>query len=378
MKNILVTWNGMASEQISGGDVYIRELLKRVDAQKVQLCIQASGPAIEITKELHYEKSVLYTVDTKRSQTLGGLLWRYLKRTLVASMYAINHRRQVYDFALASSPFLYDVMPVIFSRSRCKAVVIFHLLPSRSGKKITTKLRFTIARFEQQVTMLVVKRYFDTILAGNSELRDVLKSRFPNKTIVVADAGIDTSKLDMFMAQKQEDRIVFIGRLTQQKGVYDIIEVAKAMQVTDPAVEFIVVGDGPDFQNLQSLCINNHLENVRMLGYVSDAEKYRLLNSATFFIFPSYEEGWGIALAEALYANCICVTYELDHYRGIFGAFPYYVQKGNIDELIRTVKHVRTKKVSPQQRTAAAEYEIAKVIGSVLTQLAIPQRPAGA
>ena len=31
-----------------------------------------------------------------------------------------------------------------------------------------------------------------------------------------------------------------------------------------------------------------------------------------FFFFPSYEEGWGIALAEALYCGCKAVCFKCE------------------------------------------------------------------
>jgi len=78
-----------------------------------------------------------------------------------------------------------------------------------------------------------------------------------------------------------------------------------------------------------------NLTNIQLAGFVSEEEKLLLLRNQNTFFFPSYEEGWGIALAEALYCECRCICYELPHYRSIFGDFPIYARLGDADDFTR-------------------------------------------
>ena len=59
----------------------------------------------------------------------------------------------------------------------------------------------------------------------------------------------------------------------------------------------------------------------------------------TFRQFPHdlQEEGWGIALAEALYCECRCLCYELPHYRSIFAEFPVYTRIGDPKDFARAL-----------------------------------------
>ena len=69
------------------------------------------------------------------------------------------------------------------------------------------------------------------------------------------------------------------------------------------------------------------------MGSVSENEKYRLLKKSKIFIYPSYQEGWGIVIAEALACELPVVTYNLPVYRNIFNNYLFTVEVGNIDKL---------------------------------------------
>jgi glycosyltransferase involved in cell wall biosynthesis len=59
-------------------------------------------------------------------------------------------------------------------------------------------------------------------------------------------------------------------------------------------------------------------EHVRLEGVASDERKIEALEAAELFLFPSGEEGWGIALAEAMRAGLPCVTYDLPIFDELF------------------------------------------------------------
>ena len=56
-----------------------------------------------------------------------------------------------------------------------------------------------------------------------------------------------------------------------------------------------MVGNGPDREFLLAEIQRLKLDGVTLAGFVTDDQKARLLKEASYFFFPSYEEGWGIA-----------------------------------------------------------------------------------
>lgn len=99
-----------------------------------------------------------------------------------------------------------------------------------------------------------------------------------------------------------------------------------------------------------------------------------LLKKSACFFFPSYEEGWGIALAEALYCECRCVCYELPHYRSVFGDFPVYARLGDPADFVRAFQQGGA--VSPEQKNSVRQYDDQLVARRLVEHLsAIAQAP---
>jgi glycosyltransferase involved in cell wall biosynthesis len=96
-----------------------------------------------------------------------------------------------------------------------------------------------------------------------------------------------------------------------------------------------MVGTGPERDFFVSEMQRLKLTNIQLAGFISEEEKIVLLKKSACFFFPSYEEGWGIALAEALYCECRCLCYQLPHYQSIFDDFPAYVRLGDPEDFIR-------------------------------------------
>lgn len=361
----------MTSRQVSGGDIYIKKLVEHADPKKIEFDIVLAGGADKLlSKEVSSikHKNVL---DRTTTTSFLYLYMLYLKRA-IRSIFGVKKADKKYDIGLSSSPFLYDVLPVAFAKSTKKAVILFHLIPKRKGKNLATKIRFVTARVEQTISLWVIGRWFDIILVGNDALRQQLKLRYPQKTIIVAHAGIDTELIDSYtngLVKAKEDTAVFVGRLTQQKGVDDLLAVAGTLRQKLPGLTLYVVGEGPDRKRLEKTVKKSGLTNVRLLGFVSDKRKYELIGRSKLFLFPSYEEGWGIALAEALYTNCIGVCYELPHYQSLFADYPIYVKIGNLEEFKNATLAANHSAVRPGQKSFIAQYQDRKVIEDVLARL---------
>jgi glycosyltransferase involved in cell wall biosynthesis len=93
------------------------------------------------------------------------------------------------------------------------------------------------------------------------------------------------------------------------------------------------------------------------------------MKKAKFFIFPSREEGWGIALAEAMYCECLSFCYELPHYRGLFGNYPEYVKLDDSKDLGRRLIEKYTTEPKPDQKKFIRQYDDEVVVESVLRQI---------
>ena len=133
--------------------------------------------------------------------------------------------------------------------------------------------------------------------------------------------GVDISKvykydyeypnyfLDMFnkpLIKRKRDtkqlRLLFIGRLTKEKGVFDIIEIAKGLRGQN--FKFTLIGDGEAEGDIQRLIKTNMLtREVVLIGKIKHSRIPAYLLESDLLLFPTHHEGLGLVVLEAILAG---------------------------------------------------------------------------
>jgi len=86
--------------------------------------------------------------------------------------------------------------------------------------------------------------------------------------------------------------------LSEQKGITYLLDAVKLVRAQAPEVQFVIAGDGPLREHLESKARSDNLgPNVRFLGYRSDIPA--LVASFDTYVLPSLWEGLPLALLEA-------------------------------------------------------------------------------
>lgn len=104
---------------------------------------------------------------------------------------------------------------------------------------------------------------------------------------------------------------LFIGRLEERKNVRCIIEAFEYFKErTKLSHQLVLVGkSGYGNEKIRSRIQASSFKNdIRELGYVSEVEKWKLLNHAEVFVFPSLYEGFGLPVVEAQLVGTPVIT----------------------------------------------------------------------
>jgi glycogen(starch) synthase len=97
-------------------------------------------------------------------------------------------------------------------------------------------------------------------------------------------------------------RVLFAGRLAEQKGVRYLVEATARMQT--PGVEICVVGDGPQRNMLEDLAGRLGIEDrVSFLGFQPHDAIPSLMATADLLVLPSVYEELGSVLVEGMHAG---------------------------------------------------------------------------
>lgn len=104
-------------------------------------------------------------------------------------------------------------------------------------------------------------------------------------------------------AARNSQQILFLGNLTQAKGVYDLVDVFERLHSEFPNAQLRLGGTG-DTEKLTKIIQSKGLQNhVHLLGWVAGDLKREEIDHADIFCLPSYHEQMPMSLLEAMSAK---------------------------------------------------------------------------
>ena len=132
----------------------------------------------------------------------------------------------------------------------------------------------------------------------------------------------------------------FLGRISPNKGIIDLIRIWKGVVTVRPMAKIILMGaqtDNSFLKRVKRLIKKfNLMENIIITGPVSEIVKLENLKKSRVFLFPSYEEGWGISVTEAIVNGSLPVVYDLPAYNYLGKSLPK-VPIGDIENMVKYV-----------------------------------------
>lgn len=178
----------------------------------------------------------------------------------------------------------------------------FNLIPALLGQ-IFEPWIFRI--FYQEVPFMTV---------SESTKQDLVEWGIKPSNISVVYNGVSLDLAPKSGLIKQNKTAMFLGTLSRDKGVEDVIRTFGFINKIDSEWKFWIVGKGePKYTNkLHSMSRDLGLNGkVKFWGYVNDKKKFELLMQAFVFVNPSVREGWGLVNIEANSVGTPVVAYSV-------------------------------------------------------------------
>ena len=107
--------------------------------------------------------------------------------------------------------------------------------------------------------------------------------------------AIDISSLPADVDRKYPKQIIFAGRLSREKGVDLLIQLAQKLSTP---IDLIILGSGPEEKKIQDLV--KIQKNIHFLGYQSKEKTISLIRGSDVLIQPSLNEGISSTIIEAM------------------------------------------------------------------------------
>ncbi len=177
----------------------------------------------------------------------------------------------------------------------------------------------------------------------------------------IVHCGVQPDELEPVEHTEPGTRLIFVGRLVEQKGLSVLFEAMKSLSTDHPKLSLTVVGDGPDRAALERLADETGLgSQVLFTGSRSPQEVAELLTEADLFVLPSYAEGVPVVAMEALGCGLPVVASLVGGLTELVqeGVTGYLVRPGDSAQLAERINRLLT---SPDLRQAMSRAGQAKV-----------------
>jgi len=163
----------------------------------------------------------------------------------------------------------------------------------------------------QPVHFRMEKEFFGRVrkvIVASSESRRVLAREYgvPDEKIVVIPLGVAPLFLggggDPGAAPaRRGERLLYVGPLIRRKGLRTLIAALAMLRGAGRAFRLVVAGRGPDEPALRALASRLGVADaIEFAGYVPEGRLPALYAGADLFVFPSFKEGFGLVLVEAM------------------------------------------------------------------------------
>jgi len=146
----------------------------------------------------------------------------------------------------------------------------------------------------------------DRIVAVSHFTKDTIVRRYsidPDKITVVHNAVSKERRLGHMRIEKpfKEKLVLFLGRITFQKGPDYFVEAAAKVLEKNPNVRFAMAGSGDMFPRMvERMAELRMADKFHFLGFVRGADVERIYAMSDLYIMPSVSEPFGITPLEAM------------------------------------------------------------------------------
>lgn len=289
---------------INGVVISINNLYKELKRQGHDVRIMAlSGSGEEcINGDVYYLRSLktgIYPDARFRIPFTGNLIKQLLEwkpdiihsqtefSTLFAAKYIVKKLNipQIHTYHTLYEDYLTYIMNGKLINKRTNAAITRYMLNSMDGVVVPTKkVDKVIKGYGVKTNMFIVPTGIDL-------------SRFKKKALVEEKKSI----LQELNLSEEDNIIIYIGRIAEEKNIEEIMEYFAAARVRIEKLKLVIVGGGPYLEILREKASKLNLQpDIRFVGMVPPEEIYKYYQIGQVFATASTSETQGLTYIEAL------------------------------------------------------------------------------
>ncbi|MBK27040.1 MAG: hypothetical protein CME70_23755 [Halobacteriovorax sp.] len=196
---------------------------------------------------------------------------------------------------------LIEANPAIVHAHGFKAALYGHLCSPKAAKFLITHHGITShtlkVKIYEAIEKWTMKKAHKVIAVSEMMRIDLERRGVPAHKIQVVENLLSMKVTPRETPQNKELELVYVGRLSFEKGVHILIKALKKLPVLIP-FNLVIVGDGKERENLEEYTAELGIQDrVQFVGFQKDVKKF--LKKADALVIPSLREGLPMTLIEA-------------------------------------------------------------------------------
>jgi glycosyltransferase involved in cell wall biosynthesis len=212
----------------------------------------------------------------------------------------------------------------------------------------------------------------DHIICISNEVGNWLLGHSKHIKFTVINYWIDLPSLNRPGKNISKVTLGFMGRLNENKGIEDLLEVFTELENADLELLIGGVGKKAYIEKIKIKYGLNGYSNIKFLDYIDDKEEF--FKKLHLFVFPSHSEGLGLVLLEAMSNSKLCLTRNVPPMNQILNEEVGFIFNSQDDfknqlnlavEMIRNDHNEIDKKLSNQYNLLNAKYSKNKLFKKI-------------
>ncbi len=182
----------------------------------------------------------------------------------------------------------------------------------------------------------------DRVVAVSYYTKNIIVTKYginPDKVSVVHNAVSREKRMKHLKIQNntKEKIVLFLGRITMQKGPDYFIEVANKVLKKDKNVRFVMAGSGDMMPKLITRMAELRIaDRFHFTGFLSRVEVERMYAMSSLYVMPSVSEPFGLTAFEALLYNVPVIISRQSGVKEILKN-AVAIDFWNIDQLVKEI-----------------------------------------
>jgi len=366
---LILSWHQVYLSGYAGGYIRLREFLKRTPSS-LKYCILDNTPSIY--KDISGEPRVIEYSSPFIIRILRKFFYIWFLFEIFFTIYALykngkyiieTRRPKVIYVPIGDFPHSY--FPAILLKIRYpKIKVVIDILNYKVSEKSPSVFsifkqiressvsifRGTITVINGNIQYFLMNKtihYADYVFTVSSEHVDVIKQVYKKNSIGYTPSGVHMSKNTLANIDRKKYLSVYVGRMTVQKGVFNVLQTWAEVVRNEPKAKLALVGFADELtkkviaQNIKELRIE---KNVDCFYGVSNNKKNEIISKGELFLhlatfeplFPviGILEGFAYGLPAIVYDMAVLNSYKKD---SELKSFLYIIKNGDVKAVSKKI-----------------------------------------